>query len=246
MFDAHRHGPGPNAEELPPRWGALIASSGPRQWAQIAESSPLPHVRYCYGLLPQEIQAFSDTGMDLEQVLQNLEKLITTQRDSAVGEIGIDDRFNQTVPMNSQLLLVERLIGLAQSLDRPAILHVVRADGLMLNLLKRMKPRIPLLWHGFLGSLETARELASLGCVVSIAPSVWRTGTKLQDRLNVLQTPVLLETDYPYHYRSPGEAPASYKKILEHHYRRFAQATGTSVETLERRCDGYAQVFTNQ
>jgi|GEM_PF-5261900 len=163
MFDAHRHGPGPNAEELPPRWGALIASSGPRQWAQIAESPPLPNVRYCYGLLPQEIQAFSDTGMDLEQVLQNLEKLITTQRDSAVGEIGIDDRFNQTVPMNSQLLLVERLIGLAQSLDRPAILHVVRADGLMLNLLKRMKPRIPLLWHGFLGSLENRPGIGVLG-----------------------------------------------------------------------------------
>jgi len=138
------------------------------------------------------------------------------------------------------------LIGIAQRLSRPAILHVVRADGTMVNLLKRLKPRIPLLWHGFLGSLETARELASLGCVVSIAPSIWRVGTKLQDRLPLLQTPVLLETDYPYHYRSPGESLSTYKDVLEHHYRRFAQATGLSLEALEQRCEGYAQVFTDQ
>ena len=246
MFDAHRHGPCSSAHALPPGWGALLASSGPKQWAQIADTPFLPNVRGCYGLLPQEVQAFNNTGVDLEQVVEDLEILLSTHHGAAVGEIGIDERFSQSVPMDSQLILAERLIGIAQRMDRPAVLHVVRSDGMMLNLLKKLRPQIPLLWHGFLGSMETARELASLGCVISIAPSIWRVGTKLQDKLPLLHLPVLLETDYPYHYRLPGESLPTYADVLEHHYRRFAQATGISLEALEYRCDGYAQVFTNQ
>ncbi|PKL13382.1 MAG: hypothetical protein CVV52_06155 [Spirochaetae bacterium HGW-Spirochaetae-8] len=246
MFDAHRHGPCSSVNALPPRWGALLASSGPTQWAQIADTTSLPNVRYFYGLLPQEFQSPDHAGGDPELIVQDLENLLMTHREAGMGEIGIDERFCQTVPMESQLILAERLIGIAQRLDRPVVLHVVRADGIMLNLLKKIKPQIPLLWHGFLGSMETARELAALGCTISIAPSIWRVGTKLQDRLSSLRMPVLLETDYPYHYRLPGGTLSTYAAVLDHHYHRFAQATGISLEALEHKCDGYAQVFTNQ
>ncbi len=138
--------------------------------------------------------------------------------------------------MESQLILAERLIGIAQRLDRPVVLHVVRADGIMLNLLKKIKPQIPLLWHGFLGSMETARELAALGCTISIAHSIWRVGTKLQDRLSSLRMPVLLETDYPYHYRLPGE-PFHLCSCFRSPIPPFAHATGISLEALEHKCD---------
>ena len=181
----------------------------------------------------------------LGRSLERLTALVTSHTDSAVGEIGIDSRFTATVPMEKQLSICRQLLLLAQKHSRPAILHVVRSDGAMVFLLKDMHLDIPLLWHGFLGSLETARELAGIGCVISLSPSVWRQGTKLQAKLSAVDVPVLLETDYPWHYRLPGESTASYCEVLQRQYERYACAVGIPVAELEERCDGYAAVFTH-
>ncbi len=96
MFDAHRHGPCSSVNALPPRWRALPASSGPTQWAQIADTTSLPNVRYFYGLLPQEFQSPDHAGGDPELIVQDLEDLLMTHREAGMGEIGIDERFCQS------------------------------------------------------------------------------------------------------------------------------------------------------
>lgn len=246
MFDAHRHCPYHGEHAIPPHWGAIVATSAPAQWANFT-MSPLPdNIKPCFGLIPQDAVQLYRTHNGVENEIEALRALLCSHTTAGIGEIGVDYRYTKHIPLDRQLNVCQQLLHCAQEYGRPAILHVVGSDGSMVALLKRMKLSIPLLWHGFLGSIETARELNNLGCTISIAPSVWRNGTKLQGRLSTLNIPVLLETDYPYHYRLPGEPLLAYKQVLESHYVRFSRAIGITVEELEARCDGYASVFTNQ
>jgi Tat protein secretion system quality control protein TatD with DNase activity len=246
MFDAHRHCPCIGKHAIPPQWKAIIATSAPAHWTDPTMASLTSNIKPCFGLLVQDTVELYKTPYGVETEIEKLRGLLTLNKTAGVGEIGVDYRYAKHIPMERQFDVCKLLLSCAQEYGRPAVLHVVGSDGSMVALLKRMQLSIPLLWHGFLGSMETARELFSLGCTISIAPSVWRNGTKLQSRLPSLNIPVLLETDYPFHYRLPGEPLLSYNKVLESHYVRFAQAIGMTVEELEARCDGYASVFTNQ
>ncbi len=246
MFDAHRHCPCHGKHAIPQMWKAIIATSAPGQWANFAMDCLGDNIKPCYGLLPQDAVQLYKTHNGVDKEIETLRALLSANATAGIGEIGVDYRYAKHIPMNRQFDMCQEFLYCAQQYRRPAILHVVGSDGSMVAFLKRMKLSIPLLWHGFLGSMETARELYSLGCTISIAPSIWRNGTKLQSRLPLLNIPMLLETDYPYHYRLPGEPLLAYNQVLESHYVRFAQAIGITVEELEARCDGYASVFTNQ
>jgi len=222
-----------------------VASASPREWGNFNPLCPLESTTCCFGLIPQEIPWMERYNGGLDNTLGQLAHVLETTPFSAVGEIGLDDRFSKVTPMLKQLAICESLAIIAQEYSRPVILHVVQADGNMVALLRKMKLTVPILWHGFLGSVETARELSNLGCTISIAPSIWRLGTKLTANLSTLKPPVLLETDFPFHYRLPGESSAPYAEVLEKHYRRYADAIGIPLAELEDRCDGYATVFTH-
>lgn len=245
MFDAHLHGPHAALEALPEHWSALFASSGPQEWLTLGTDSVPDQCRRMYGMLPQECP-HHPTRTDLLRIVGDLDERLQSDSRAAIGEIGLDSRFVRTIGMDDQLFLCGALIDLAVCHSVPIAFHAVGCDGALIALLKRKAPAVPMLWHGFLGSIESAREAAALGCTVSIAPSVWRSGTKLQERLGRLSVPFLLETDFPWHYRLPGEGSPPYSEVLKRHYIRFAVAIGTDVETLEQRCDGHAKIFTDQ
>ena len=244
MFDAHLHGPIAALGSLPDRFSGMVASSGPDDWNHcITEPMPRGFIPM-FGLLPQEYYTY-DLPTVLQSIIPAMHRLLQEHPGSGIGEIGLDARFTRSTPMEMQKTICLELIDLARQHKVPVAFHAAACDGTMVALIRQNHPDVPMIWHGFLGSPETAKILHDLGCIVSIGPSVWRPKTKLQQKLRQLEVPFFLETDYPWHYRLPGEDLLSYPETLVRNYERCAIALSLTIEQLETQCDGIAKVFTN-
>ncbi|MBY0517622.1 MAG: TatD family hydrolase [Bacteriovoracaceae bacterium] len=73
-----------------------------------------------------------------------------------IGETGLDRLHPQ---WEKQLRLFEWHWDLAEKLNKPLILHLVRSSSDLLELLKKRKPKTPWLWHDFTGPIEALPSL---------------------------------------------------------------------------------------
>ena len=80
---------------------------------------------------------------------------------TAVGECGLDARLTD-VPMDRQLRMLAAQLEAARSSGLPVVLHCVRAQEELRQLLQR-SPGTRGILHGFSGSLEQAKALLKLG-----------------------------------------------------------------------------------
>ena len=93
------------------------------------------------------------------------EKLLTEPRVVALGEVGLD-RVCST-PYSKQLYFFREEARLADRLDLPLIIHLVRAQEDLVRLGKELRPRSPWLIHGFRGKPQQAEQLLRAGFYLS-------------------------------------------------------------------------------
>lgn len=93
------------------------------------------------------------------------QKLLTEPRVVALGEAGLD-RVCST-PYSKQLYFFREEVKLADRLDLPLIIHLVRAQEDLVRLKKELRPRSPWLIHGFRGKPEQAEQLLRAGFYLS-------------------------------------------------------------------------------
>ena len=159
----------------------------------------------CAGLLPQ---------LWTRERQQQLFDLLDTRADLQMGEVGLDRRSEDILPMERQTAILKEEIAFAISRDRSISLHCVRATKPMLDILSELKFRpFSILWHGFTGSPETAAELEKLKVLVSLGP---RFAGDINELLaaNPLIVP---ETDYE------GSDESEHQIILRNQYFRFPE-----------------------
>jgi TatD DNase family protein len=116
---------------------------------------------------------------------------------AAIGECGLD-RWVAVPAIDVQRPVFEAQLGLARKMDRPVVIHCLKAWGPLIDILSSRKPPRFLL-HSFGGSLETARRLLPLGAWFSFS------GHFMHDRKEAVrqvfqQLPrdrILVETDAP-------------------------------------------------
>ena len=178
----------------------------------------------CIGLLP-------DRWTEKKQA--QLFSLLTANRHIHMGEVGLDKRFCDLIPMQKQADILKSELEFAIRNDRNISLHCVRATGLMLEILNDLvrngltfRP-FSVIWHGFTGSAETARQLAGKNIIISIGP---RFAGSISDihRANPATVP---ETDYE------GTDAQNHSRILENQYIRFAKELDISMQDLEKHCE---------
>jgi TatD DNase family protein len=125
-----------------------------------------------------------------------LEALLRSHR-AGIGECGLDfarkdaDRATQEVAFRAQLRL-------AQALHRPVAMHVVRASGPLLDLLRQEGvPRAGAMVHAYGGSAETARALQAMGVFLSFSGELLKEDRpRVKESLcAVAPSHLLLETD---------------------------------------------------
>ena len=83
----------------------------------------------------------------------------------AIGEIGLDKI--KGVDLEIQKQAFEKQISLAQELDKPLIIHCVKAWDELIELYKKYKPENSWIVHGFRGNSEQAHQLIHIGFKLS-------------------------------------------------------------------------------
>ncbi|MDR0965008.1 MAG: TatD family hydrolase [Myxococcales bacterium] len=133
-------------------------------------------------------------------VLQQLEALLGAPQApvAIVGECGLDARFVEAIPLSRQRALLDAQLALAQTYRLPIVLHCVRAQDPLLDLLQSFPDIRGLLFHAFGGSLEQARALLRWDAAFSFGGSLTLPSKKRRALVRGLPADrILVETDAP-------------------------------------------------
>lgn len=131
----------------------------------------------------------------LEELPKNMKYLNVLARQNNVkliGECGLDKLKGEAIA--SQLQMLEAQITLAEQLQKPLILHCVKAFDELIALKKRLQPTVPMLIHGFNKKQEMAQQLINQGFYLSFGASVLKS-EEVALALEKMEQPFFLETD---------------------------------------------------
>jgi TatD DNase family protein len=130
----------------------------------------------------------------LTDSLSQIETLARQDNVIAIGETGLDKVCN--TPFDLQTEVFERHIVLARQMNKPLIIHCVKAWSEILSLRKK-NLKNPWIFHAFNANLEIAEELIDLGCYLSFGKSLFKIDSKAYKTLSGLKSlqQVFFETD---------------------------------------------------
>jgi TatD DNase family protein len=179
-------------------------------------------------LQAEELPSFCSLGLHpwfvqietLEASWQNLVDLAKLPNVVAIGECGLDR--NIELPLETQISIFQRHIELAESLQKPLVIHCIKALSELIALKKNAKSTIPWIIHGFHKKKEVFQQLLKHDFYFSFGIAI------LSDRSPILQAIAtipngrfLLETD--------DRTDINIKQI----YARAAALRHVSLETLQ-------------
>lgn len=171
------------------------------------------------GLHPLYLTPANDStdALGTEDPITDLTSMIDSPGVIAVGEIGLDYRHTSADrPMQRTAFI--RQLEIAREWQLPVIIHAVRADSDLLDILKSFG-RIRGIIHRVSCSRETARQLIEMDFCFSIGPDLFIPGrTRLQELVRMLPLDrMLLETDCPFSRNAAGEVsqPSDIRGVLD-------------------------------
>jgi TatD DNase family protein len=130
----------------------------------------------------------------LENNLYWVEQIAVGRRILAVGETGLDKATNTSWPL--QVYVFERQLALAQKLEKPLIIHCVRAYSEMLAYRSKSGQKLPWVFHWFNASLEIANELIRKNCYLSFGHMLFNEKSKAFNVFKAIPAEsIFLETD---------------------------------------------------
>ena len=167
-------------------------------YGQQGKATPVAHL--AFGLHPFYITEHKDSD------LQQLEQFIQQYSPIAIGEIGLD---TFTAPMKTaenyarQQDFFAQQLELAKHYQLPALLHIRRAHGDVIKMLKAQKFTQGGIAHSFSGGIQEAKALVNLGFKIGITGQVTNPNAKkLRHTLTELVKivgldAIVIETDCP-------------------------------------------------
>jgi TatD DNase family protein len=258
MIDAHCHLADPRLDgvrdELIARARArgitrfIQGGVGPEDWdRQLALAASYPKIiEPVFGLHPWWVAEKSERECD--EALARLPAYLYRGA-VAVGELGLDfhGRRSGTVGHALQEKVFKIQLELAKQRDLPLILHVVKAHGRALEILKAVGlPKAGGIVHSFSGELADGEAYIGLGLTLSVGGPVARKGFE-RTKQAVVSIPIenwVLETD------SPDQPPPSHAGGLNEPVTLFEVAEafgalkGVSPEAaLERSRENLIRIF---
>ena len=148
----------------------------------------------------------------------------------AAGEIGLD--FARGIDRTRQEELLRRQLAWAEEAALPVVLHCVRAFEPMMRILGDYTLR-GVIFHGFIGSPEQAREALRRGYRLSFGLQTFRSPKTLRALQSLPLEAIFLETD---------DDPADIETV----YARAAEVLGMEVGPLrEQLYRNYEKLFCN-
>ena len=129
---------------------------------------------------------------NLDLQMKYLTVLAAQENVKLIGECGLDKLTGYSLP--NQIIILKRQIELAEKLNKPLILHCVKAFDELIALKKELKIKVPMIIHGFNKNEELGLQLINQGFWLSFGIAVLNENSSL---LNLIQKTdhFFLETD---------------------------------------------------
>ncbi|MTK53193.1 TatD family hydrolase [Paludibacter sp.] len=102
---------------------------------------------------------------DWEEQLRMQSEVAGKKRVVLIGEAGLDKVCKTDFALQQTVFL--RQIELAEEIQKPLIIHCVKAWQELITIRKKVLPSVPWIIHGFRGKPELARQLLELGFYLS-------------------------------------------------------------------------------
>ncbi|MCL2747565.1 MAG: TatD family hydrolase [Oscillospiraceae bacterium] len=164
--------------------------------------------------------------------LTEIAKLAAHPKVKAVGEIGLDYHYDFS-PRDTQVFCFRAQMELARKLDLPVIIHDREAHEDTLRVVRDF-PKVIGVFHCYSGSLETAKELVSLGYYISFTGVVTYKSARraLEVASWIPADRLLIETDAPYLAPEPHRGRRNDYTYLRLICETLAALRGVSAEEL--------------
>lgn len=169
---------------------ASVSISSSRRVLEITRR--YPSVYAALGIHPQEVKS--------EEIdFSELERLITSPKVVAVGEVGLDYYWDRTHEREQEEVFIAQ-VEIAERNDLPLIVHSRAAERRVLEILAERVHHIPVVWHCFSGDVSLLQEVLLHGFYLSVNGIVtYPKATILRRSLAVVpRERIFLETDAPY------------------------------------------------
>jgi len=154
LYDIHTHQIKPNEEGCEVR---CVLNTSPDEF--VLQNEELPDVWFSCGVHPWN-------SMDASGKIDILRKIAKDDKIVAIGEVGLDKL--KGPDLDIQVAVFRSQIELAISVDKPLIIHCVKAWDELIVLYKEYKADIPWIIHGYRGNAEQAKQLSKIGLKFSI------------------------------------------------------------------------------
>jgi TatD DNase family protein len=157
---------------------------------------------YSVGLHPWHIK----TPEENNEMLQQVEEALEFDHVIFVGETGLDKRTD--TDFEEQKRVFQAQAFMAEEIQKPLIIHCVKAYNEILEIHKKMNPKMTWIFHSYNGSVEITRQLANQNFLFSFGEILFLPGTKAIDSFKILPLhKIFFETD-----EYNGEVEQMYKQ----------------------------------
>ncbi len=210
---------------------------------ELAEN--FPNIWATVGIHPGEVDEAPDDAVE------HLRRLAQSSRVVAVGEIGLDYHHLPADPAAveankaRQADFFRRQLELTAELGLNAVIHQRDSWEDTLKILREFTGRVRGVFHCFGGTMEQAREVISLGHLVSFTGIVtFKNARQAQETARLIEAgQFMVETDCPYLAPAPDRGkrcePAHTRRVAE----QIAELRGVTLEEVAARTTETAREF---
>lgn len=128
----------------------------------------------------------------LEMQMKYMSVLASQQNVKLIGECGLDKLRGEQ--LGNQIIILEAQIRLAEKLNKPLILHCVKAFSALMEIKDRLKVTVPMIIHGFNKNEVLGQQLLDKGFLLSFGTAILKENSGAAKLLQQTDT-FVLETD---------------------------------------------------
>jgi TatD DNase family protein len=178
---------------------------------------------YSYGIHPWYINT------NYRDVLERLHLVGRDRRCLAIGECGLDKLIKTDMRLQTEIF--EEQIALANEINKPLIIHCVKAFNEVLYSLEKKQNKVPVIVHGFNNNMNIANELLKSGVKLSFGKALLTFGSNASEVIrHVGRHNFFLETDdsdisIKYIYKKAAELLGIDEEILKEQLKSNYQKT---------------------
>lgn len=191
--------------------------------------------KYIYaicGISPNDI---AETENEIEQQIEQIEKIAQSTKVVGIGEIGLDYYWNKENKELQKKAFINQ-IKLADKMDLPIIIHTREAVMDTIQILKENIPKRKGVFHCCPLNIELVKEGLKLGFYISLAGPITFKNSKNADEI-IQMIPLekmLIETDSPYLAPEPNRGTRNDSRNLKYLVEKIAQVKQREPEEIAR------------